>query len=58
MKGSFTLRYSEKESASKSYKSSHQYVFSKIGILKIETSITDSITFRQSPRESFDGVHL
>ena len=38
MEGSFTLRCSEKESASKTYKSSHQYVFSKIGILKIETS--------------------
>ena len=38
MKGSFTLRCSEKKSASKTYKSSHQYVFPKIGILKIETS--------------------
>ena len=38
MEGSFTLRCSEKESASKTDKSSHQYVFSKIGILKIETS--------------------
>ena len=37
-KAAATLRCSEKQSASKTYKSSHQEVFSKVGVLKIPTS--------------------
>ena len=47
-----------KTSASKSYKSSHQEVFSKIGVMKILTSLTDCIKFRQNAWETSDEVHL
>ena len=48
-----------KTSACKAYKSSHEEVFSKIGVLKIQTSHNGlRMKFRQNSWETYDGVHL